>query len=344
MTNADTLAYFLDEEQLETTLPGWPKAMNLVLCLDAAGGWSFLVYHEQEIPTLMDRISSVLDRPIGAFAITPEVEGHPTRRVLFSEEQQLLTMLGRTDRLVETAQDYAINYNFALEEGLDPEEVTRRVPVPSGPLGSMRDGLRSASLEDRSVQRARPTESTDPSDPPKHYVAAGVQEPPELTLLEADLFVEDGEVIVSTGGVPRDPVRIPGERIAFREDFDRLLLPRELLGAEWTPEDAVELVLEEDALPPAMVTPLRASGGQARLAVTATGLYLGPFRPEAPAARGVPAEATGRGATPRWMPQMSWRARVTALVILCLVSGVAGVLLKDRLAPASEAVATAARP
>ncbi|KKL79388.1 hypothetical protein LCGC14_2015310, partial [marine sediment metagenome] len=124
MNSADCLAYFLDDDDLRDVLPDWPSEIDLAVCLDEGGACELVVYHRDESARILIRVAEVLGREMGSFSVVPEVTGHPTRRVLFSEEQQFLAMVASADRLIETATDYLINYRFAIEEGLDPELVT----------------------------------------------------------------------------------------------------------------------------------------------------------------------------------------------------------------------------
>ena len=50
----------------------------------------------------------------------PEVDGHPTFRFRYMDEITVLTILENTEGLLDEAEDYSANYNFAKEEGLDP--------------------------------------------------------------------------------------------------------------------------------------------------------------------------------------------------------------------------------
>lgn len=121
MTRPDKLAYLLEAEQLAGIFAEWPDEMNVALCLDESGGCEVMVYHQAEGPRALRKVASVLGRPLGQFIVVPEVKGYPTRKVMFSEEQKLLSIVADARELPETATDYAINYRFALEQGLDPE-------------------------------------------------------------------------------------------------------------------------------------------------------------------------------------------------------------------------------
>ena len=82
----DAFAYFVDPSELSVLVQGWPEEMRLLLCMDAGGLCEFVVFHNDEEHAVFDRVADILDRPVGSFAVSPEVEGHPCRRLLFSEE------------------------------------------------------------------------------------------------------------------------------------------------------------------------------------------------------------------------------------------------------------------
>ena len=128
MTRQDKLAYLLDAEQLAGIFLEWPEEMNVALCLDDSGGCEVMVYHQDEGRAALRKVASVLGRPVGSFQVVPEIKGYPTRKVMFSEEQKLLAIVADATDLPETATDYAINYRYALEQGLDPE--TMKPPRP----------------------------------------------------------------------------------------------------------------------------------------------------------------------------------------------------------------------
>ena len=112
-TAAEPDAYFVDPEEVALLMPNWPECMHLVLCMDAAGLCEFVVFHDDETDTILNRVAEVLDRPTGGFAASPAIEGYPTRTLLFSEENALLKAVQSSDSLQEIAADYLINYNFA---------------------------------------------------------------------------------------------------------------------------------------------------------------------------------------------------------------------------------------
>ena len=93
--NADKLAYFFDHTDLSTVFKDWPEEIGLVLCVDEEGSCDLLLFHPEERQKIMYDISTVLNRPLGKFAVVPPIDGYPTRKVLFSDEQKLLKLVSR---------------------------------------------------------------------------------------------------------------------------------------------------------------------------------------------------------------------------------------------------------
>jgi len=163
----DAFAYFYDPADVAQAARDWPADIRLAVCLDAEGTCEFVLFHEDESDTVLARIARVLGRPLGGFETNPAVDGFPERSLLFSQESALLRILTRDADLLERAVDYDLNFRFARDEGLDPEEVCADVDPSS-------HGSRSLSAR-RSVrkifplaERRSPVPPT-PTSPPKGY-------------------------------------------------------------------------------------------------------------------------------------------------------------------------------
>ncbi len=126
MSNVETLAYFLEEDSLRDLMATWPAGMQLMLVLDDDGRCDLMVHHRDEAGRVLDKLIADLGELASGLSVTPQVPGRPTRKVKFSDEQQLLALVAEAEDLRETATDYAINYRFACDEGLDPEVLTGR--------------------------------------------------------------------------------------------------------------------------------------------------------------------------------------------------------------------------
>ncbi|WP_407496413.1 hypothetical protein [Pseudooceanicola sp. MF1-13] len=129
MDQTDKLAYFLEADQLAGVFADWPDDMNVVLCLEDSGDCEIVVYHRDEGHIVLSRVAGVFGRSVGEFMVVPEMRGYPTRRVMFSEEQKLLSLVADSIDLPETALDYAINYRYAKDQGLNPDTMKPKSSV-----------------------------------------------------------------------------------------------------------------------------------------------------------------------------------------------------------------------
>jgi len=111
----------LEAEDLAVNIKGWPASISLAVCLLPTGEHHFIVYHVEELPVICKRLEARLDLGREELLVCPKVEGYRTRAIMFSEIQMIWALVTNTPGTMEEALDYVANYEFALEEGLDPE-------------------------------------------------------------------------------------------------------------------------------------------------------------------------------------------------------------------------------
>ena len=114
------LAFFLNSNELQEMFPEWPDPMHLAVCLREDGSCQILLYREEEGRRFLPRMQRVLGLRLSEICFVPQIEGFPSRKLLYSEEKQILALVSSSPDLLEEALDYSDNYSFALEEGLDP--------------------------------------------------------------------------------------------------------------------------------------------------------------------------------------------------------------------------------
>jgi hypothetical protein len=290
----ESVAFLLDEDELGHIVPGWPSRLRLAVCLDPDGGCAMLVHHRDEAGRILDRIAEALQQPVGGFCVVPRHPGCPTRRMLFSEEQRLLALVAESGGLLEMAEDYAINYAFAAEEGLDPEFLT------TGALGLGDAGaVMPAAPEPPQAASDRPAPAApmpsvqhvpqhtgpagpvvpEPADPAP---AAGAAIPPGFRRLsEAErrygVFVNgllslgrSGRVFVSFGDGPAETPAVEIDEVYFRDDLLGLAIPLSCLnGQDSLPQ---RLAFDPALFPASLIATLEEAAQGVR--VTATGPYL----------------------------------------------------------------------
>ncbi len=123
MHGEDSLVYFLEEDTVSALLPDWPAEMQVAVYLTAGGGCDLAVHHRDEVARVLDRIAALHTRCRQDLCVVPQIEGHKTRKVLFSQEQQLLSLIADNPHLAEMASGYAANFRHAGEQGLDADTI-----------------------------------------------------------------------------------------------------------------------------------------------------------------------------------------------------------------------------
>ncbi|MEI4473489.1 hypothetical protein [Frigidibacter sp. MR17.24] len=296
MTTSDAFAFLPGDEDLARMFRDWPRGMRLALCLDAGGACSALLYREEETEGLLPRIAAALGQAPEDTIVVPELAGARTRPLRFSEEQRLLALLALTAEergpalLVEAAEDYALNVQFALEEGLDPSRFIAPVGAAAAPAGRAPFAHRFTA---QSFVQSIATEAA-----PAGYRALAPEERLRARALECRIRLEPrGSVVIeTTPGTPEDSRDAPRARTVYlRDDLGAFALRlSEIAGA--TGEMAARFTVEAAALTEALTTPLQAGPLQARVTVIGDHVHVLPGSPEvraetASVMRAVPAAA-----------------------------------------------------
>lgn len=121
------LAVLLSCQDMRQVFDDWPPHMNLAVCLREDGNCSMLVFRDEEGSRILPRLRRTLGLSMSEITVFPKTDGFPTRKLLFSEEKQLLSLVRNTPEIVEEAADYSINYRYAVDEGMDPVMFIHRV-------------------------------------------------------------------------------------------------------------------------------------------------------------------------------------------------------------------------
>ncbi|TGD61884.1 hypothetical protein EYC08_17600 [Tabrizicola sp. WMC-M-20] len=260
-------AFLVESSELCRLVPDWPAAIHLALCPDADGTCALLVFHQDEdAPRVIARIGAHLGLAPGHFDVIPELDGYPTRRIPFSDEQRLIGLaVGDASTLRgvrELAQDYAINYAFAAEEGLDPDDLTgglTSVQPEHGP---------SHARPDHPAPATAPTGFTQLTGKDSYHVARA-----EMSLTasgEVCITLEAGEASTTPGRA---------DRVFVRDDLEALAL----LAADVTQDGliAARITIAPDHLPEPMLQALTKRPMLVRLTRHAAHVFVLPA-PERP--------------------------------------------------------------
>lgn len=127
MDHPTTLIYLADAETLGQLHRDWPSDLRVALCLEDGGGSDVVFLREEEIAKTPEHVAAMLDRDDADFVIVPTFGGYPTRRLSFSQEQQLCGMLADMAELPDQAR--ASFPDMAEDDVGDEVELDSELPV-----------------------------------------------------------------------------------------------------------------------------------------------------------------------------------------------------------------------
>lgn len=297
------MAVLLEEDDLRLVHRDWPSKMRLAVCLMPSGDCQLLLFRQEEAGIFAQRLRKHLGLRSEEICIYPPVHGFPTRQLRYSDERSLATLLADSPQLVEDATDYAVNFAFALEEGLDPveflgfEEVvavepvaapveitnsaetlqfsSRRAPV----VKPIKPAVRKLTF-DLAREAARIAEGEGPGESVKPEPANA------MSIVPGDAFkpiseMEEPEVggyhlqevedcfVISNGSGPTAEIDHAGG--LFLRD-DRQLLAIRIADMGHPPPNTLKL--HTGILPKSLKTALRAASGPVDLSVEAPFIYV----------------------------------------------------------------------
>lgn len=116
----DTLVVLVEAEDMKHAFDAWPEDICAAACLTADGGCDLIVFHREERPDIAVRLALAYDLEPSSTSFVPPEPGFRARAFSYSDERRLLTLIKADETLLDEAVDYAVNYNYAVEEGLDP--------------------------------------------------------------------------------------------------------------------------------------------------------------------------------------------------------------------------------
>lgn len=353
MNNDDVFAYVFEEDLIRSALPDWPQGMIAVLCLRADGDCKTVVGHIEEGHRVLRRVAQAMDMPERSFAVTPEVDGWPTRRVRFSEEQDMLKLIAGADHLSELAADYAINYRFAKDEGLNPDEVVsgrapQRAPRADKPATKVGEQVRrrlhlglavgervAKALTDRGETEDVPSrpQRGDSFGMPPGFAACTAPSRRDCQFGTGRIggYGKGIRVILTPDRVSIHTTPVKVEEVGFSSDFRHFYLPRKALG-DWRASRPAIIDIAPEAFPEGLRKVMADRWFQVDATVTAEGVFLTPGLPIAPEAEAEVVSEDIPTAEPRKRWRMSGRAAAIAgvgLVVALITAGSIGAFVGD---------------
>ncbi|MGR3321943.1 MAG: hypothetical protein ACU0DK_08435 [Pseudooceanicola sp.] len=282
MENAEKLAYFFESADLGSVFEGWPAEIGLVMCLDEAGSCELLLHHRDEGADVLRKAAAVLGLPVGEFAVVPEKPGLPTRRVLFSDEQRLLSLVMAEDDLPEMAADYLLNHQY--EQKRKARKAAERAEAPREVAGLSADRRWEPRFHVTDV-RHKPVRKPK-ADMPGGYAPASEIRGDECRFAEGILTLgrRGIRLVIAPDLVTARTRSIRVAEVGFRDDFSRFVLPREAFG-HWQVGDALVIDMGVELFPAGLQQRFALAPRRADITVTQHGVFVVPgaaIEPEPP--------------------------------------------------------------
>lgn len=191
---------------------GWPEDVGIAVLQTGSEPEIFPVHQTERPASILSRIQAQSARDLSTAAVFPALDGHPDCDLSFTAVAKLRgdieAFLSRTPAAVEEAADFAVNFGFAADEGLDPTALVR------GPGAG------------------------EASSPPESPAAAPVVEElpgyapfdPELTTyrksITATLWLSPSGELIIVSDPDEDPCKLEPSNVLVREDGLALALRR----------------------------------------------------------------------------------------------------------------------
>ena len=251
MEHPTTLIYLMDQDTLRRLHRGWPAGIRVALCLTEAGESHIALLHEDEIDTAAERVADLFALDDADFVIVPKLGGYPTRKISFSEDQQLCGMVADIEDLAEIATEILLeraeteDLPEAVEETPDPEVIEEPVAPVEPP----------AEVEVEEVPEAPPAPADTEVQPvaalPPGFRRVTAEDSTQPTEFTARLVQAGNSVRLKVDGRARGFLRrrpLKAAEVGISEDERRLCLviPED---AGWNARPGSEISVPREALP-----------------------------------------------------------------------------------------------
>lgn len=132
-TNQQYFLFLLEPDELRGMSSEWPANVSAVVAVDSRDSDSDValtihVARMEEFPARYDEIAEDDGVDPSEVTIVPQTDGYATTNLRFNQEQAIVRKVEHeisAGDLVEDAQSYNVNYQYALDEGLDPRATMR---------------------------------------------------------------------------------------------------------------------------------------------------------------------------------------------------------------------------
>lgn len=286
--SAEKLAYFFEASDLATVFGDWPAEVGLVLCLGAAGACEMLLHHAEEDreTAVLRKAAALLGADKGGFAVVPEMAGHPTRRIVFSDQQKLLALVESEGDIAELAADFLLNYRFEKERAAKAalaEKIAAKAVALKSDSGMERKAepvvqpFRWRPRLHLSELRSTPPVRRRTNAIPEGYVPAEALSAEDWQILDAELRVDHRGVrlLLAPEQVTIKTVTRLVQEVGFSEESARFVVPRKAVD-DWKPGEPLVIDMPESRFPDSVRRRLAAGARAAEVTITGRGVFVTP--------------------------------------------------------------------
>lgn len=225
------IAYLPDPEDLALTFEDWPPDVSLALYLEPEGRCVAVPFCPAERSRIAERLGQIFKRDTDQIGIFPPLTDHREVPLLYSDEQALLAMLRQGDptKILGPVRDYALNYKYAEEEGIDPHKMVQSIRIPLSGDDTDKPGAVDASIK-TPAEPAAPFMLPAPEAPPTGFVRLDPEDRDLCQRSSGVVFLDpEDRLILAPKGAAGTPVQLPGLDVFVRDDFKglALTLPRD---------------------------------------------------------------------------------------------------------------------
>ncbi len=206
-----TFLFFMDPDSMSGIFDDWPDKMAIAIWVDVEEGFTISVCREEEMEQVIARHASENGIPVESLCVVPRLDGHPTASIKFSQEQMIMQQVAQNAELCEMAEDYSVNYQFAIDQGISPEYAAH----PEEDVATETE-VKPAKEVGHAISFAR----------------VGYQKPIDGNLLAHRRLVtkkgDDGNLLFGKGD--GSTYELGADDFLIRDDYSGLFIPQDTLG------------------------------------------------------------------------------------------------------------------
>jgi hypothetical protein len=252
----DFFVYLASPGEARQIFEGWPEGMAFAVRAHPEDGFSVHLHHESQVDSIIAKLARQSEVEPSSLRVIPERPGHPTLKLGASQELNMLRMVEAQTELVESAEDYMINFNFAKDETPEEEYLADDEP----------DEVVEEDSEE--VETVTIVAASEPSVPYGDYLVVDEATTSHPMALRQDA---EGRILLSTPGyqVTADAELPQVSRVRVKADETGFFISNEDL-----PEDGDGCLVLPYSLASVFVDMGGAAGRQAKVLITAQGWHV----------------------------------------------------------------------